>query len=380
MLTKAQLNKLKRIYHKVDHPASYSSPNVLYKFTRENINSKISMQDIEKFLSSQEEYTLFVRRRSNFPRLKIIVKAPRRILSIDLADFQRLSEFNDGFRFALCAVDAFSRYAWWIPLRSKNGTDVSRALDEILSNQSGYTHIHSDRGKEFYNRDVKALLEKYKIILYSTQGKGKAAHSERAIRTIKSRLFKSMHYKNTWRWILLSTRVLTAYNNRNHSAFKNLNLSPKKVHYHTPNLRAVNEVLNEGGRKIRGASARVYKLASYVRLSQSRFIFSKGYHPQNTEEIYQISRIFRPHAGNREPVSYYLKDLSGERLPERFYSQDLIPVAPPTKSSKYKIDVIRKRGRGKNRQHFVHFRGWPAKFDTWISEKDIDRLPRNTRA
>ena len=36
---------------------------------------------------------------------------------VDLADMQLLSKFNKGFRFLLCVVDIFSRYASVVPLK-----------------------------------------------------------------------------------------------------------------------------------------------------------------------------------------------------------------------------------------------------------------------
>ena len=39
------------------------------------------------------------------------------IWGADLADMQLLSKFNKGFRFFLCVVDIFSKYAWVIPIK-----------------------------------------------------------------------------------------------------------------------------------------------------------------------------------------------------------------------------------------------------------------------
>ena len=37
----------------------------------------------------------------------------------DLADMQLLSKFNNGFRFLLCVIDIFSKYARVVPLKDK---------------------------------------------------------------------------------------------------------------------------------------------------------------------------------------------------------------------------------------------------------------------
>ena len=37
----------------------------------------------------------------------------------NLADVQLISKFNKGFRFLLCGIDIYSKYAWVISLEDK---------------------------------------------------------------------------------------------------------------------------------------------------------------------------------------------------------------------------------------------------------------------
>ena len=46
----------------------------------------------------------------------------------DLADFPTSAEENDGYRFAFCAIDVFSRYAWAIPIKTKQPFDIINAF------------------------------------------------------------------------------------------------------------------------------------------------------------------------------------------------------------------------------------------------------------
>ena len=41
------------------------------------------------------------------------------IWGADLADMQLISKFNKRFRFLLCVIDIFSKYAWVVPLKEK---------------------------------------------------------------------------------------------------------------------------------------------------------------------------------------------------------------------------------------------------------------------
>ena len=43
------------------------------------------------------------------------------IWGADLADMQLISTFNKGFRFLLCVIDIFCKYAWVISLKDKKG-------------------------------------------------------------------------------------------------------------------------------------------------------------------------------------------------------------------------------------------------------------------
>ena len=50
----------------------------------------------------------------------------------DLADMQLMSKFNKGFRFFLCVIEIFSKYAWVIPLKDKKGDSIVNVFQKIL--------------------------------------------------------------------------------------------------------------------------------------------------------------------------------------------------------------------------------------------------------
>ena len=79
------------------------------------------------------------------------------------------SEFNQGFKFLLLVIDIFSKYGWIIPLKNKKGETVASALKTIFEERKP-EKMWVDKGKEFYNKDVKDLIE-----LYSTENEEKIA-------------------------------------------------------------------------------------------------------------------------------------------------------------------------------------------------------------
>ena len=56
------------------------------------------------------------------------------IWSVDLADMQLISKYNKGIRCILCAIDLFSKYAFVVPLKDKNGATIVNAFQKILNN------------------------------------------------------------------------------------------------------------------------------------------------------------------------------------------------------------------------------------------------------
>ena len=45
---------------------------------------------------------------------------------------QLLSKFKKGFRFLLCVIDIYSKYAWVVPLKDKEGVSIVNAFHKFL--------------------------------------------------------------------------------------------------------------------------------------------------------------------------------------------------------------------------------------------------------
>ena len=102
---------------------------------------------------------------------------------------QLLSKFNKGFRFLLCAIDIFSKYAWVIPLKDKKGISIVNAFQELLLNSKRKPNeIWVDKGSGFYNNSFKKWLQDNDIVMYSTNNEGKSVVAERFIRTLKNKI------------------------------------------------------------------------------------------------------------------------------------------------------------------------------------------------
>jgi len=78
-----------------------------------------------------------------------------------------LYKANNGFKNILNVIDTFSKYVYSIPLKTKAGLEVSEAFSQIFK-YSTPKKLHVDKGKEFYNKYLKQILNKYNITMYST--------------------------------------------------------------------------------------------------------------------------------------------------------------------------------------------------------------------
>ena len=75
------------------------------------------------------------------------------ICGADLADMQLIRKFNKGFRFLLCVIDIFSKYAWVFPLKDKKAASIVDAFQKILDDPNRKpSKIWVDKGSDFYNK------------------------------------------------------------------------------------------------------------------------------------------------------------------------------------------------------------------------------------
>ena len=88
---------------------------------------------------------------------------------------QQFSKWNKGYRYLLMVLDVFSKYGWIVPLKDKKGETVAEALKNILKEGRKPQYLWVDKGREYYNKHVKELLNKNKITLYSTENEEKSS-------------------------------------------------------------------------------------------------------------------------------------------------------------------------------------------------------------
>ena len=193
------------------------------------------------------------------------VKGIDEFWAADLVDMQAYSTYNDGMRYLLSVIDIFSKYGWFIPLKDKSGKSVAAAFRKILSERKPKL-VWVDKGLEFYNKDVKQLVD-----IYSTENEEKSTVVKQWNRTLKERMFKYFSANSTKRYIDVLDALVQQYNNRLHSTIKmtpveaSLKVNENEV---WRNLYPFNE-----NKPIRPK----FSVGDRVRITKKTTVFDKGY-------------------------------------------------------------------------------------------------------
>ena len=217
------------------------------------------------------------------------------------------SKFNRGVNYLLAIIDVFSKYGWMIPLKDKTGKSVAALLESIFKERK-QEKMWVDKGKEFYNKDVKNSIE-----LYSTENEEKSSVVERWITTMKEKMWKYFSAKSTNIYIDVLPYLVKEYNNNRHSSIK---MTPTNASKKENELRVWRN-LYPNNLEIKDIKPK-FSVGDKVRISKKKKTFEKGYTTRWTEEIFTIVEVKRT-----SPVTYRIVDLNREEITGTFYKPEL---------------------------------------------------------
>ena len=87
---------------------------------------------------------------------------------------QLIRKYNKGIKYLLRVIDLFSKYAWVVPLKDKEGSNIFNAFQSSLDcSKRNPNKIWVDQGSGFYNIAFKKWLKDDDINMYSTYNEGK---------------------------------------------------------------------------------------------------------------------------------------------------------------------------------------------------------------
>ena len=113
--------------------------------------------------------------------------------------------------------------------------------------------------------------------MYSTHNEGKSVVAERFIRTRKNKIYKHMTAISKDVYFNALDDIVDEYNNTYHKTIK-----MKPIDVRDDSFAEYNEETNEKDPK--------FKVGDHVRISKYKNIFSKGYAPNWSEEIFVVKK------------------------------------------------------------------------------------------
>ena len=348
---------LNKVYYDLDSSAAYAGVDKIFKEAKK-LNSKIKLKDVQNYLEKQRTYTLHKPIRKRFPRLKTIPDGWQTDWQCDLCILDNIRKHNDDFPYLLVCIDVLTRKIWVAPSKSKKSQDMINAF-EIIFNKSKYKpdKLYSDAGLEFEAEKVREYFSKNGIFKITARTPDiHAGVVERANRTIKTRLYKYFSEKNTLRWINIIDKIINGINN---SVNRTLGMSPNQV-----TRENAHELYERLYKKPKTFKKSKFKLGDIVRITKFKGAFEKGYLPNFTDELFEISQANKSH-----PPTYRIKDLEGNIIQGIFYEPELVKT---TKDTTYRIaEIIKTRIRKGSKEHFVRWVGFSNKYNSWVKDSDL---------
>ena len=117
-------------------------------------------------------------------------------------------------------IDAFSKYGWTVPLETKFGKEVTLAFRKLFLANTPPSRLWTEKGTEFYNQQVKAVLAGNNVTLCSTENEENSSIVNRWNRTIKKKMWKYFTANNTQRYIDVLPNMVEKYKNTYHRSIK----------------------------------------------------------------------------------------------------------------------------------------------------------------
>ena len=267
-----------------------------------------------------------------FAKRKVVVEGVDEIWAADLVEMQRFSDWNKGIKYLLMVIDVFSKFGWIEPLQNKKGETVAAAFEKIFKSGREPRLLWTDRGKEFYNKNVNQLLSTKNIKLYLTENEEKSSVAERFNRTIKQQMWKMFSANNNTIYFDKIDELLKNYNNSWHRSVKMSPLAASDIK--NSNRVFANLYSDEIYKPVKKPK---FRIGDRVRISKyKRKLFDKGFTPNWTEEIFVINQIL-----HTKPVTYRVVDLQGEAVTGSFYEPEL----QKTTQEIFRIEKVIRRER-----------------------------------
>lgn len=132
-------------------------------------------------------------------------------------DMTKFSKENDRIQYVLLVFHIFSKYLWLWPLKDKMEETTTLAFRDVLRQERKPSRIRADKGQELRSKVVNDLLtDRNRKHVYSQNTEVKANYADRAMKTMKTKIYRYMTFKQSKRYIDRLQEFPRSYNKTYH--------------------------------------------------------------------------------------------------------------------------------------------------------------------
>jgi hypothetical protein len=203
-----------RLIKRIQRDNNYPRLEVLVKLVKKE-NEDITKKQVEEFLNKDVATQVTKEQKPKHTEGHLVSYAPNDMWLFDIFDLSRYEKKNDGFKYLLACVDAFTRKAYAEPMEEKTSEGCAKALEAILD-RSGVKPkaMFSDNDKAFLSDPFQDFAKKRNIFL-----KQNAHEDHRALgiidnfaKRIKQTLTRRFGDEGSVKWIKIIREVVDNYN------------------------------------------------------------------------------------------------------------------------------------------------------------------------
>lgn len=356
---------LASVYYDPLNPGGYTGLAKLWNAVKDDNPHNLKRKDVESWLKNELTYKRHKTPVLRFPRQKILMSYMDQQWDADIMDMSKFAKFNKGYKYLAVFIDIFSRYVWVEKLKTKKPSDMVNAMKIVFSEGRKPDYLRTDKGSEYIGGETKLFLKSHRIYHFTAVNAIHASYAERFIKTLKGKLYRYFTKHDTYTYIDVLDHMVDGYLGAVHGStgYKPWDITKANQQVVYEKLYLPQQLAEE-----RKPVKYTYKVGDYVHMTTARSVFHKGYTDTYTPEIFVISRRIRSH-----PPRYKIKDLMGEEVEGSCYEPEL-QRAEYSEDMIFPIDkVLYYTTKNKVRMAKVSWKGYPAKFNSFIKASDIDK-------
>lgn len=319
-LTDKQKSILHNIYY---NQKMFFGRDRLYNYIKSNYKDiHISRRGIQDWLNNQNISQLFHPVKKTTEIRRTLTKSPNNQVGLDLMDMSN-REYN-GYKWILTAIDMFSKMAYAIALKDKEGTTVRDGMANILKQMKELPKsVRSDNGSEFKDNEFQTLLNKHDIKqIFSLPSKPQSnGQIERFNGVLKRLIEMYIKYSDDNNWVKVLPTLLNNYNNTISRITK---FTPNEINENDPNiLKEVKENIETHITQNNKSDLPLFNIGDKVRIKLYKNELGNKSFENWSSDIYVISKVRNHRATSVYKTSYKLTNEKGDNIKGIFYNDDL---------------------------------------------------------